>query len=243
MYTYDQLNKQPTSAVPLNKRYKYPIADQQALNNQMYQSQQGYMQQGNYTQSTLYQQQQQPYSQLGQQSYSAANPTLAYNQSMMGGYPGQSALQQQAAVAGYGYNQQHYAQASPYQSQLGQTQLSSYAGQAQLPGQTALSNPVGLANQPAVSQAMASNQLNYQTAAAQQQSSAYLPNVQNTLNPSLGGQISTSNPQMPNAAGGYSMAGQYGQQPNMYGQSALAQQQLQQPYNPSLQSQYQQHNY
>ena len=107
MFSYDQLNKQPASAVPLNKRYKYPIADQQALNNQMYQSQQGYMQ-GNYVQGGLYQQQQQPYSQsvIGQQPYSTAGSALAYNQAMMNAYPGQSALQQQAAAAAnYGYNQ------------------------------------------------------------------------------------------------------------------------------------------
>lgn len=249
MFSYDQLNKQPTSAVPLNKRYKYPMADQQALNNQMYQTQQqqGYMQAGNYVQAggALYQQQQQqPYSQsmIGQQPYSAAaggSALGAYNPAMMAGYPGQSALQQQANYAGY--NQQHYAQASPYQTALGQAQLSSaYGGQTQLPGQ--LNNPVGLTNQPAAS--MASNALNYQTAAAQQQSSAYLPNVQNTLNASLASQIPTSNPQsMMQTAGGYSMAGQYGQQAGMYGQQSTLsqqQQQLQQQYNASLQNQYQQ---
>lgn len=252
MFSYDQLNKQPASAVPLNKRYKYPIADQQALNNQMYQGQQGYMQ-GNYMQGGLYQQQQQqPYSQsvIGQQPYSAAaaGSTLGYNQPMMNAYPGQSALQQQA---NYGYGQQqHYAQASPYQTSLAQQPLSSAAygaaGQAQLAGQTALGGQVGLTNQPAVSQAMASNQLNYQT--AQQQSSAYLPNVQNTLNASLASQLPASSQQsmMQTAAGGYSMPGQqYGQQA-MYGQqTALGQQQQlqQQQYNTQLQNQYQQQNY
>lgn len=224
MFSYDQLNKQPSSAIPLNKRYKYPVVDQQALNNQMYQAQAGYMQNNSYVQAGAYQQ---PYSQY---TPNQAATLAAYNQQQqaammnaaMSNQYGQPNLQQ---AANYAYNQQYAAQ-SPYQSSLPQAPISSAYSTA--------------GTQAAVSQSMASNQLanqlNYQTAANQQQTSAYLPN---TINPSISSQIPVSNQSMmQTTAGGYSMTGA-GQQYNQYNQQMYAQQQqqMQQQY-PNTPNQY-----
>lgn len=236
MYTMDQLNKQPTSAVPLNKRYKYQVADQQLLNNQMYQTPQtGYMQnayaQPGYGQNQLY----------SQQAAYTQNQ-LGYNQAQMNAYTGQASGLQSA----YGYSnqqQQQYPQQYAAAAAAAAGQQLTYGQQAQLP------------NRQVVSQQPIANQSTYQTT----QASAYLPNAINptsTINPSINpalnpalstqSQIPVSNSMMqPNA---YTMqsnqygVNQYGQQQAMYS-VAGQQQQQQQPQTGgqqySAQNQYQ----
>lgn len=177
MFTMDQMNKQPTSAVPLNKRYKYPVADQQMLNNQMYPQAGNYMQNayGQSAYGAVPNQLSNQYSQQQPQSAYTQNPSMAaaYNQQISNAYMGAQSLPGQQQQA-YGYAAQQQA---AYAAQQQQQQPQHYSPYGQQAGHQ-LSNQSIVSQQPLAG----TNQLSNQSAYQNPQTSAYLPN---TINPTV----------------------------------------------------------